>query len=66
MGKIGASGETRTLKMLPSVDFESTASTDSATLAQVRTLRAKIFLFQSFLFGCSGFCAAFDKGTELF
>jgi len=23
-------------------------------------------LFQSFLFGCSGFCPAFDKGTELF
>jgi hypothetical protein len=30
---IGASGETRTLKVLPPVDFESTASTDSATLA---------------------------------
>lgn len=30
---LGAWGETRTLTLLPAVDFESTASTDSATQA---------------------------------
>jgi hypothetical protein len=47
MGAVGASGETRTLTLLPATDFESAASTDSATEAMAAEYREALAPGQS-------------------
>ena len=54
MIKFGAPGETRTLTLSPETDFESAASTDSATEAYVDAHYKDAFLFRQYIFNLHG------------